>query len=109
MDLLFYHRSLQCLVDVELKAEGFQSEYIGKMDLYLEALGREIRRDNENPSIGIILCPEADRYDVEYTLNRTMSPIMIAEYKRLLVPEEVMKKSLEEYCEFMKHEESKRK
>jgi len=109
LDLLFYHRSLQCLVDVELKAEGFQSEYIGKMDLYLEALDREIRRDNENPSIGIILCPEADRYDVEYTLNRTMSPIMIAEYKRLLVPEEVMKKSLEEYCEFMKHEESKRK
>ena len=109
LDLLFYHRSLQCLVDVELKAEGFQSEYIGKMDLYLEALDREIRRDNENPSIGIILCPEADRYDVEYTLNGTMSPIMIAEYKRLLVPEEVMKKSLEEYCEFMKHEESKRK
>lgn len=109
LDLLFYHRSLQCLVDVELKAEGFQSEYIGKMDLYLEALDREIRRENENPSIGIILCPEADRYDVEYTLNRTMSPIMIAEYKRLLVPEEVMKKSLEEYCEFMKHEESKRK
>ena len=102
LDLLFYHRALQCLVDVELKAEGFQSEYVGKMDLYLEALDREIRRENENPSIGIILCPEADRYDVEYTLNRTMSPILIAEYRRLLIPEEVMKRSLEEYCEFMK-------
>ena len=102
LDLLFYHRALQCLVDVELKAEGFQSEHVGKMDLYLEALDREIRRENENPSIGIILCPEADRYDVEYTLNRTMSPIMVAEYRRLLIPEEVMKKSLEEYCEFMK-------
>ena len=102
LDLLFYHRALQCLVDVELKAEGFQSEHVAKMDLYLEALDREIRRENENPSIGIILCPEADRYDVEYTLNRTMSPIMVAEYRRLLIPEEVMKKSLEEYCEFMK-------
>ena len=108
LDLLFYHRALQCLVDVELKAEGFQSEHVGKMDLYLEALDREIRRENENPSIGIILCPEADRYDVEYTLNRTMSPIMVAEYRRLLVPEEVMKKSLEEYCEFMKRDGARR-
>jgi len=108
LDLLFYHRALQCLVDVELKAEGFQSEHVGKMDLYLEALDREIRRENENPSIGIILCPEADRYDVEYTLNRTMSPIMVAKYRRLLVPEEVMKKSLEEYCEFMKRDGARR-
>ena len=103
LDLLFYHRALQCLVDVELKAEGFQSEYVGKMDLYLEALDREIRRENENPSISIILCPEADCYDVEYPLNRTMSPIMVAEYRRLLIPEEGMKKSLVEYCEFMKN------
>ena len=108
LDLLFYHRALQCLVDVELKADGFQSEYVGKMDLYLEALDREIRRENENPSVGIILCPEADRYDVAYTLNRTMSPIMSAEYKRLLIPEEVMKKSLEEYCEFMKRDGARR-
>ena len=107
LDLLFYHRSLQCLVDVELKAEGFQSEYVGKMDLYLEALDREIKRENENPSVGIILCPEAKCCDVEYTLNRTMSPIMVAEYRRLLIPEEVMKKSLEEYCQFMKKEEGK--
>ena len=62
----------------------------------------------ENPSVGIILCPEAGKYEVKYAIDRTMSPMMIAEYKRLLIPEEVMKKSLEEYCTFMKKEEVKR-
>ena len=105
LDLLFYHRSLQCLVDVELKSEPFKAEHVGKMDLYLEALDREVKRENENPSIGIILCPKANSFDVAYTLNRTMSPMMVAEYRRLLIPEEVMKKSLEEYCAFMKKDE----
>ena len=109
LDLLFYHRGLRCLVDVELKAVGFQPEFVSKLDMYLEAIDREIRREGENPSVGIILCPDADRCRVEYTLCRTMSPVMVAEYRRLLVPEEVMKKSLEEYCEFMKREESKGK
>ena len=105
LDLLFYHRSLQCLVDVELKSEPFKAEHVGKMDLYLEALDREVKRENENPSVGIILCPKANSFDVAYTLNRTMSPMMVAEYRRLLIPEEVMKKSLEEYCAFMKKDE----
>ena len=103
LDLLFYHRSLQCLVDVELKSEPFKAEHVGKMDLYLEALDREVKRENENPSIGIILCPKANSFDVAYTLNRTMSPMMVAEYRRLLIPEEVMKKSLEEYCRRMSY------
>ena len=104
LDLLFYHRGLRCLVDVELKAVDFQPEFVGKLDMYLEAIDREIRREGENPSVGIILCPSADKCRVEYTLNRTMSPVMVAEYRRLLVPEEVMKKSLEEYCAFIKME-----
>ena len=105
LDLLFYHRSLQCLVDVELKAVGFQSEFVGKMDMYLEALDRDVRRPNENPSIGIILCPSAESSEVSYTLCRSMSPMMVAEYQRLLVPQDVMKKSLDEYCAFLKREE----
>ena len=109
LDLLFYHRGLRCLVDVELKAVGFQPEFVSKLDMYLEAIDREIRREGENPSVGIILCPDADRCRVEYTLCRTMSPVMVAEYRRLLVPEEVMKKSLEEYCAFMKREEMTRR
>lgn len=102
IDLLFYHRGLQCLVAIELKAVDFQPEFVGKMDMYLEALDRDVKRDNENPSIGIILCPSADRSMVEYTLSRSLSPTMIAEYQRKLIPQEIMKKSLEEYCTFLK-------
>lgn len=102
IDLLFFHRALQCLVAIELKAVDFQPEFVGKMDMYLEALDRDVKRDNENPSIGIILCPSADRSMVEYTLSRSLSPTMIAEYQRRLIPKEVMKKSLEEYCAFLK-------
>lgn len=101
IDLLFYHRALQCLVAIELKTVDFQPEFIGKMDLYLEALDRDVKRDNENPSIGIILCPSADRSIVEYTLSRSLSPTMVAEYRRKLIPIDVMRKSLEEYCEFL--------
>ena len=104
LDLLFYHRGLRCLVDVELKSVPFEPEHVGKIDMYLEAIDREIRREGENPTIGLILCPKANECRVAYTLNRTMSPVMVAEYRRLLVPEDVMRKSLEEYCEFMKRE-----
>ena len=101
IDLLFFHRALQCLVAIELKAVDFQPEFVGKMDMYLEALDRDVKRDNENPSIGIILCPSADKSMVEYTLSRSLSPTMIAEYQRKLIPQQVMKKSLEEYCSFL--------
>lgn len=101
IDLLFYHRALQCLVAIELKTVDFEPEFVGKMDMYLEALDRDVRRDNENPSIGIILCPSADRSMVEYTLSRSLSPTMVAEYQSKLIPQEVMQRSLEEYCAFL--------
>ncbi len=101
IDLLFYHRALQCLVAIELKAVDFEPEFVGKMDMYLEALDRDVKRDNENPSIGIILCPSADRSMVEYTLSRSLSPTMVAEYRRKLIPQEVMQKSLDEYCSYL--------
>lgn len=101
IDLLFYHRALQCLVAIELKAVDFEPEFVGKMDMYLEALDRDVKRDNENPSIGIILCPSADRSMVEYTLSRSLSPTMVAEYRNKLIPQEVMQRSLEEYCSFL--------
>lgn len=105
LDLLFYHRALRCLVDVELKSVPFKPDFVGKMDLYLSAIDHEIKRPEENPAIGILLCPKADAIDVRYTLDRTMSPMMVAEYRRLLIPEDVMKKSLEEYCAFLKRDE----
>ena len=101
IDLLFYHRGLQCLVAVELKAVDFEPEFVGKMDMYLETLDRDVKRDNENPSIGIILCPSADKSVVEYTLSRSLSPTMVAEYKRKLIPQDVLKRSLDEYCSFL--------
>ena len=109
VDLLFYHRALQCLVAVELKKDDFEPEFVGKMDMYLEALDRDVKRSYENPTIGIILCPSADRVSVEYTLSRSLSPTMVAEYRRLLIPQETMTKSLEEYCAYLKEDINKTK
>ena len=102
LDLLFYHRALRCLVDVELKAVPFEPEFVGKMDFYLSAIDHEIKRPEENPTVGILICPTVNRYDVKYALDRSMSPMMVAEYRRLLIPEDVMKRSLAEYCTCMK-------
>lgn len=97
-DLLFFHRGLQALVAVELKKTKFHPRDLGQLELYLEALDRDVKRSNENPSIGIILCPEADRVVVEYAMSRSMSPTMIAEYKRILIPQERMQQQLNEFC-----------
>ena len=100
LDLLFYHRGLQCLVAVELKTHSFKPEHLGKLEFYLEALDRDVKRSNENPSIGILLCPSADHSVVEYAMSRAVSPTMVAEYKRLLIPKDVVAKNLNEYCSF---------
>ncbi len=97
-DLLFFHRGLQALVVVELKKTKFHPRDLGQLEFYLEALDRDVKRSNENPSIGIILCPEADRVVVEYAMSRSMSPTMIAEYKRILIPQERMQQQLNEFC-----------
>jgi predicted nuclease of restriction endonuclease-like (RecB) superfamily len=101
IDLLFFHRGLQCLVAIELKTGKFKPEYMGQLEFYLEALDRDVRRSNENPSIGILLCQEADRSVVEYAMSRSLSPTMIAEYKRQLIPKEVLQRSLEEFTKFL--------
>ena len=98
-DLLFYHRGLQALVAVELKKTKFHPRDLGQLEFYLEALDRDVKRSNENPSIGIILCPEADHVVVEYAMSRSMSPTMIAEYKRILIPQERMQQQLNEFCD----------
>lgn len=101
IDLLFFHRGLQCLVAIELKTGKFKPEYMGQLEFYLEALDRDVRRSNENPSIGILLCQEADHSVVEYAMSRSLSPTMIAEYKRQLIPKEVLQRSLEEFTQFL--------
>ena len=104
-DLLFFHRGLQALVAVELKKTKFHPRDRGQLEFYLEALDRDVKRSNENPSIGIILCPEADRVVVEYAMSRSMSPTMIAEYKRILIPQERMQEQLNEFCNLFLNKE----
>lgn len=104
-DLLFFHRGLQALVAVELKKTKFHPRDLGQLEFYLEALDRDVKRSNENPSIGIILCPEVDRVVVEYAMSRSMSPTMIAEYKRILIPQERMQQQLNEFCNLLLNKE----
>jgi len=96
IDLLFYHRGLQCLVAFELKIGKFKPEYISKMDFYLEALDRQKKKTNENPSVGMILCASKDDEVVEYAMSRTLSPMMVAEYKLQLPDKDVLQRKLQE-------------
>lgn len=94
IDLLFYNRELSCLVAFELKLDEFMPEYIGKMNLYLEALDRDVKRTNENPSVGIILCSSKDKDVVEYSLSKNMSQTLISEYKLKLIDKKLLEKRL---------------
>ncbi len=89
VDMLFFHRGLQSLVAVELKIGSFKAEYIGKMNLYLSLLDRLEKGQNENQSIGIILCADKDHLDVEIALLDVNKPIGVAEYQLLLPKEEL--------------------
>ncbi len=81
IDLLFYHRGLQCLLAFELKADKFKPDHLGQLNFYLEALDRDVKKTNENPSIGVLLCKDKDSEVVEYALSRSLSPTMVSEYK----------------------------
>ena len=96
IDLLFFHRGLQCLVAFELKIGRFKPEYISKMDFYLEALDRQKKKKHENPSVGVILCASKDDEVVEYAMSRTLSPMMVAEYQLQLPDKSVLQKKLQE-------------
>ena len=89
IDLLFYHRELQCLVAFELKTEKFKPEHLGQLNSYLEALDRDVKKAKENPSIGVLLCKDKDDEVVEYALSRSLSPTMVAEYQ-LCLPDKVL-------------------
>jgi len=81
IDLLFYHRYLHCLVAIDLKIGEFKPEYAGKMNLYLNLLDEKIKLPEENSSIGIIICKDRDRLEVEYTLKGINKPIGVSKYK----------------------------
>jgi len=96
LDLLFYHRGLQCLVNFELKNDKFKPEYLGKLNFYLEALDQDVKKPHENPSIGILLCNDKDSEVVKYAMNRSLSPTMVAEYKTQLPDKKLLQDKLQE-------------
>lgn len=96
IDLLFYHRGLQCLVAFELKADKFKPDHLGQLNFYLEALDRDVKKSNENPSIGVLLCKDKDSEVVEYSLSRSLSPTMVSEYKTQLPDKKLLQQKLHE-------------
>ncbi|MBD9590682.1 DUF1016 domain-containing protein [Pseudomonas sp. PDM03] len=97
LDLLFFHRGLNCLVAIELKVGRFEPEYLGKLNFYLEALDRGERKPHENPAIGVLLCASKEDEVVEYALNRSLSPALIAEYQVQLPDKQLLQAKLHEF------------
>ena len=96
IDLLFYNRELSCLVAFELKLGEFKAEYLGKMNLYLEALDRDVKKERENPSVGVILCSSKDKDVVEYSISKNVSQTLISEYKLKLINKKLLETKLKE-------------
>ena len=97
LDLLFFHRGLNCLVAIELKVDRFEPEYLGKLEFYLEALDRDVRKPHEKASIGVLLCASKDDEVVEYALSRSASPALIAEYQIALPDKKFLQAKLHEF------------
>jgi predicted nuclease of restriction endonuclease-like (RecB) superfamily len=101
LDLLFFHRGLNCLVAIELKVGEFQPEHLGKLEFYLEALDRDVRKPHEHPAIGVLLCATKDSEVVEYALSRSLSPALIAEYQTKLPDKKLLQDKLREFYELL--------
>ncbi len=97
LDLLFFHRGLNALVAFELKVGRFEPEYLGKLNFYLEALDRDVRKPHEQPSIGVLLCASKNDEVVEYAMSRTLSPALIAEYQTILPDKKLLQAKLHEF------------
>ena len=104
LDLLFFHRGLQCLVAFELKIEEFQPEHLGKLEFYLETLDRDVRKPHEQPSIGALLCATKDQEVVEYALSRSASPTLVAQYQTELPDKTLLQAKLHEFYELASSE-----
>lgn len=104
IDLLFYHRQLQCLVAFELKTVDFSPEHLGQLNFYLEALDRDVKKPHENPSIGILLCKGKDSEVVEYALSRNLSPALVSEYQTALPDKKLLQAKLHELVEIWENQ-----
>ena len=96
IDLVFFHRALQCLVAFELKVDNFKPADLGQLSFYVEALDRDVKKAHERPSIGVLLCATKDDEVVKYALARTTSPTLVAEYQTMLPPKALLRRKLHE-------------
>lgn len=108
IDLVFFHRALQCLVAFELKVEKFKPEHLGQLSFYVEALDRDVKKDHERPSIGVLLCATKDDEVVEYALARTASPTLVAEYQTILPSKRLLRGKLHELYAQLASDEAER-
>ncbi len=97
LDLLFFHRGLNALIALELKVEEFQPEHLGKLEFYLEALDRDVKKPHERTSIGVLLCATKNAEVVEYALSRSMSPALVSEYRTQLPDKTLLRAKLHEF------------
>ena len=105
---------MSCLVAFELKIDKFRPEFISKMDFYLEALDRQEKKKNENPSVGVILCASKDEQVVEYAMSRSMSPTMVSQYTTMvsqytlkLIDKKILEEKLKEINDIVEENNNK--
>ena len=97
LDLLLFHRGLNCLVAIELKTTRFSPEHLGQLNFYLEALDRDHKKAHENPAIGLLLCASKDDEVVEYALSRSLSPALVTQYQTQLPDKKLLQAKLHEF------------
>ena len=102
IDLLFYHRELSCLVAIELKTGSFKNAYLGQLNAYLNILDDFVRKPNENPSVGIILCKDVDKTYVEYMVRTYDKPMGVATFRTADEMPEPLRKALPDIEELKK-------
>lgn len=107
IDLLFFNRALSCLVAVELKVGKFKPEHLGQLDFYLEAFNRDVKKPDENPSVGLILCTYKDDTVVEYALSSNLSPAMVADYTLKLPDKKLLQEKLREIISLAENNDGK--
>ena len=102
-----YFGNWQIFFEKNYPDREFKPEYVGKVNLYLEALDREVKKENENPSVGVILCASKDDEVVEFSLSRSLSPAMVSEYNLKLIDKALLQKKLKEYIELARSSEDR--
>ncbi len=105
IDLLMFHRGLNCMCAIELKTKEFHPSHLGQLQFYLEVLDTDIKKSHENPSIGILICSSKDDEVVKYALNRSMSPTMVSEYKTKLIDKAILEKKVHELSQILQIED----